>query len=63
MDEISMTVIIQPDLYSALHALAMTGMTSVTGRLFVYFVTNIAFAFSLNSYWQTEIELIGCLTA
>jgi len=62
MDEWNMTVIIQTDLYWALNARSMTCMTSLTYILVVYVVTNIAFVFSINSNWQTEIELIGHLT-
>jgi len=38
-------------------------MTSLTEIWFVYFITDLAVAFSLNSNLQTEIEGVGRLTA
>jgi len=63
MDECSMIVVIQTDLCWALTALSITRMTSLTWSLVAYFVPQIAFALSLNSNRQTEIEHIGRLTA
>jgi len=63
MDECSMAVVIQTDSYWALTAPSMTRMTSLTYILLVNFVTNLVFAFLLNSNWHKEIKYIGCLTA
>jgi len=41
----------------------MRGMTSLTSIVFVYFVTDLAVALSLNRNLQTEIERVGHLTA
>jgi len=40
----------------------MTRMTSLTQILLPYFVTNIAFALSLDSHTQMETERLGRLT-
>ena len=61
MDISSMTVNIQTDSSWALTALAMTRMTSLTEIYLVYFVTNLAFALSLNSHLQIEIECVPIL--
>jgi len=63
MDECSMAVVIQTGLYWAQTAPSMTRMTSLTEILLLNFVTNLGFAFSHNSDWQTNIEFIGDLTA
>ena len=62
MDGFSMTVVIQINSSYALTALSMTRMTSLTYVLLAYFVTNFAFALSLNSHMQKETELLGHLT-
>jgi len=59
MDQFSINVVFQTDSYWALTALSITGTTSLTNILLVYFVTNIAFPFSLNSTLQTEIERVS----
>jgi len=62
VDECSIMVVIPTDSYWALTSLSMTCMTSLTYILWVYFITDMAFALSLNSNWQIEIECIGRLT-
>jgi hypothetical protein len=63
MDEYSMTVVVQIDLACELTALTLTRMTSLTEILLAHFVTNIAFALSLNSHLQNKIERDGRFTA
>jgi hypothetical protein len=41
----------------------MTRMTSLTQILFVNLIPNLVFAFSLNSHWPNDIEVIGHPTA
>ena len=62
VDEYSLTVAIPSDSYWALTPVSNTGMISLTQILVLYFVTNIAFDFSLNSNRLTEIECVGHLT-
>jgi len=57
-----MTVIIETYLLWAPTALSRTWMTSLTSIFLVYFVTNIAFAFSLDSHLHIVIECSGDLT-
>ena len=59
MDECVMTVVVQTDSYSALTALSITLMTSVTLILLVHFVTNIAVTLSLNSHLLMQIERVS----
>jgi hypothetical protein len=59
MYEFSMTVVIQIDSPSALTALSMTLITSLTQILLVYFVTTIAFPLPLNSNMQIETVHLG----
>jgi hypothetical protein len=59
IDECSLTVVVGIDLSCALTALSMTRMTSLTKILLALFVTNIAFALSLNSYLQKETKRVG----
>jgi len=61
MDKCSMTVSIQTDSCWEQTAPSVTHLTSVTWILFIFFVTNIAFVFSLNGDWLAEIGLIGRL--
>jgi hypothetical protein len=63
MDEYGMTVVVQIDSSCELNALTLTRMTSLTEILLPHFVTNIAFALSLNSHLQNKIEHDGHLTA
>jgi len=63
MDEYGMTAVVQIDPSCALTALSMTRMTSLTSMLLAHFVTNIAFALSLNSHLQNKTKLDGRLTA
>jgi len=63
MNEGSMTVVIPIDSSGALTALSMTCMISLDQILLAHFVTNIAFALSLNSHSQNETERFGNLTA
>jgi hypothetical protein len=56
MDEFSMTVVVQIDSSCTLTALSMTCMTSLTEIVLAHFVTNIAFALSLNSHLQKQTE-------
>jgi hypothetical protein len=63
MEECGITVANQTDVYRALTAPPMTAMTSLTLILSLYFVTNLAVAFSLHSNLQTEIVHAGYLTA
>jgi hypothetical protein len=56
MDECSMTVVIQIDWSRVLTALSMTRITSLTKILLPHFVTNIAFASSLNSHLEKETD-------
>jgi hypothetical protein len=62
MDEFGMTVVIQIDSSCALTAPSMTHMTSLTYILLPHFVTNIAFALSVNTQLQKETEYFGRLT-
>jgi len=62
MDECSMTVVVQIDSSCVLTTLSMTRMTSLTYILLAHFVTNIAFALSLNSHLENEKERFGHLT-
>jgi len=62
MDEFSMMVVVQIDSGCALTILSITRMTSLTQILLANFVTNIAFALSLNSHMQKETEHLGRLT-
>jgi hypothetical protein len=57
-----MTVVVQLDLSSALTALSMTRMTSLTSILLALYVTIIAFVLTLDSYLKKETEHVGCLT-
>jgi hypothetical protein len=63
MDEYSMSVVVQIDSSCALTALPMTRMTSLSKIVLAHFVSNIAFALSLNSHLQNKTECDGCLTA
>jgi hypothetical protein len=62
MGECSIAVVIQTDSYWAQTAPHMTLMTSLTLILLVYFVSNLAVAFSLDSNLQAVIDHIGWLT-
>ena len=62
MDECSMTVVIQIDSSWAPSALSITRMISLTLILLAHFITNIAFALSLNIHLEIETELFGCFT-
>ena len=48
-------------LYSPSTAPSMTGMTSLTQKLFINFVTNLGFAFALNSNRDDDNWLTGRL--
>jgi hypothetical protein len=63
MDECGMMVVVETDSPSALTALSMTHMISLTKIVLVYFVTDIAFPLLLNSHLQIEIECFGSLSA
>jgi hypothetical protein len=61
MHECSMTVVIQIHSSCTQTALSMPRMTSLTYILLAHYVTNIAFALSLNSHLQNETECFGRL--
>jgi hypothetical protein len=63
MDEYGMTVVIQIDSPCELAAVPLTLMTALTQNLLAHFVTNNAFALSLNIHLQNKIEHDGRLTA
>jgi hypothetical protein len=63
MDEYGMMVVVQINSSCTLTALPMTHMTSLTKILVAHFVTNIAFALSLNRNLQNKIECDGRHTA
>ena len=56
-----MTVVMHTGLYSPSTAPSMTGMTSLTQKLFINFVTNLGFAFALNSNRDDDNWLTGRL--
>jgi hypothetical protein len=58
-----MMVVVQINVSGPLTMLSMTRMISLTLILIAHFVTNIAFALSLNSPLQKESERDGRLTA
>ena len=60
MDEVSMTVVVQIDSSCALTVLSMTRVTLLMSIQLAHFVTNIAFALSLNSYLLKETVCFGC---
>ena len=53
-----MTVIIQTDLYRALTASSITGVTSLTYIVLVNFVSNLVHAFPLNRNRKDAVEWI-----
>jgi hypothetical protein len=62
MSEYSIAVVIRTDSYWVRTAPPMTTMTSLTYILLVYFVTNLAVAFSHDSNLQAGIDRFGRLT-
>jgi len=58
-----MTVVTHTGSYCALTAPSMTHMTSLTLKLLLNFVTNLVFAFALNSNRKDDNRLIGHLVA
>jgi hypothetical protein len=57
-----MMVVVQIDSSYPLTILSMTLMISINEIFLVYFVTNIGFALSLNSYFKKETKCVGRLT-
>jgi len=62
MHEYGTTVVIQINSSGTATALSMKHMTSLTLIVLAHFVTNIAFALSLNSHVQIKTERDGHLT-
>ena len=58
-----MPVVMHTGSYCVLTAPSMTCMISLTQKLLVNFVTNLVFAFALNSNRKDDNRLIGCLVA
>jgi hypothetical protein len=63
MDEYDITVVVQIDSSGELTTPTLTRLTALTYILLAHFVTNIAFALSLNSHLQNEIKRDGRLRA
>jgi len=63
MNECSMMIVMQRDLYWALNSPSMAHMISLTYILLRNFITTIVLAFSHNSNRQTDIEYSGLHTS
>jgi len=57
-----MMVVIHTGSYSALTALSMTGISSLTEILLVNLISNFIFTFSLSSNRQDDIRFVGRLS-